>query len=126
MAKKDERREFHRHDTRFSLRLGADAAGAAEALATNGLNISMGGIYCKVPHFIPMMTKIQATLLLPIPVAGGGGVKEEALRADMIVVWTDPEGEVPGIESYQIGCSFLPLEEEKKNLLRLYLDSLEI
>jgi len=124
MTKKDERRESHRHDTRFSLRLGPDVGDAAEALATDGLNISMGGIYCKVPHFIPMMTKLQATLLLPIP--GVGGVKEEALSADMIVVWTDPEGEVPGIDSYQIGCSFLPLEEEKKNLLRLYLDSLEV
>lgn len=124
MTQKDERRESHRHDTRFSLRLGPDVGAAAEALATDGLNISMGGIYCKVPHFIPMMTKLQATLLLPVP--GVGGVKEEALSADMIVVWTDPEGEVPGIDSYQIGCSFLPLEEEKKNLLRLYLDSLEV
>ncbi|MFH1278769.1 MAG: PilZ domain-containing protein [Candidatus Eisenbacteria bacterium] len=123
MASHDDRRRHHRHDTRFSLQLGPDER--AEPFATEGLNISMGGIYCRVPRFIPMMTKLRATLILPLPAEGNGGeINEEILEVDMVVVWTDPEAEIPGIDGYQIGCSFLPLEDEEKNLLQRYLDFL--
>ena len=45
-------------------------------------------------------------------------------EAEMVVVWNDTEGELPGRESYQIGCAFLPMEEEKKQILQMYIDSL--
>lgn len=122
--KHDERRKDVRHEAAFSLKLGSDSIG--EAVATEGLNISMGGIYCRVPHYIPVMTKLQTTLLLPVPsTTKEGGREKQVLDAEMIVVWSDPESEIPGTESYHIGCSFLPMIEKDKNRLRDYLDSLE-
>lgn len=123
MARDDDRRRHRRHETQFSLRFGAGEA--PEAFASEGMNISMGGIYCRVPKFIPMMTKLAATLILPLPAEGNGGeMAEEILDVEMIVVWTDPEAEIPNIESYQIGCSFLPLESGQKAILQRYLDFL--
>ena len=123
MTKNDERRKHIRHDAAFSLKLGSDGIGPA--VATEGLNISMGGIYCRVPHYIPLMTKLQTTLLLPVPSATKEGKKEEhVLDTEMIVVWSDPESEIPGAESYHIGCAFLPMAEEQRNRLRDYLDTI--
>jgi hypothetical protein len=124
MSKKPERRKHARHDTRFEVRLGGHGVAAREAIATEGLNVSMGGIYCQVPHFIPVLTKLRGALVLPVPAADGGEPIEEILESDMIVVWTDPESEIPGCGSYQIGCSFLFLDERQKGTLHRYLDHL--
>ncbi len=124
MTEKQNRREHARREARFAIKLGSEAAPSGEWIATEGLNISMGGIYCHVPHFIPTMTKLKATLLLP----GGGdpvGEEETPFEAEMVVVWSDPERETRGCDTYQIGCAFLPLEQAQKKLLQGYLDSLD-
>jgi len=127
MSPNNERRKDARHETRFSLKLGPESLPAGQAFSTNGLNISRGGIYCQAPRFIPVLTKLRATLLLPFPSGReGGGPVERVLDTEMMVVWTDPEAEIPGCDSYRIGCSFLMLEEEKRDLLRSYLDSLGV
>jgi hypothetical protein len=121
MPKHEERRKHRRADSRFGLRLGAEGVPGRDTIAAEGLNISLGGIYCRVPHFVPVMTKLKGTLVLPVPPAEGGTPVEEILDTEMIVVWTDPESEIPGCASYQIGCSFLFLEESSKLLLQRYL-----
>ncbi|MBN1827079.1 MAG: PilZ domain-containing protein [Candidatus Eisenbacteria bacterium] len=126
MSRPEDRRKHIRHDARFALKIGSEAVSHDQGIATEGLNISMGGIYCLVPRYIPLMTKLQATLVLPMPAPQKSGVREEKLfETEMIVVWSDPEAEIPGRESYRIGCAFLPLPPEKKGLLKEYLDSLE-
>jgi len=97
MTEKQNRREHARREARFAIKLGSEAAPSGEWIATEGLNISMGGIYCHVPHYIPLMTKMQATLILPMaPPEGGGDREEKVFETEMIVVWSDPEMEVPG------------------------------
>jgi len=124
MTNHDDRREHARRTSRFSIRLG-EGAEAGEAFATEGLNISMGGVYCQVPHFIPVMTKLAANLLLPVS-EEGSGPSEEMLAAEMVVVWSEPEAEIPGCETYQIGCAFLPLEPSQKETLQRHLDYLAL
>jgi hypothetical protein len=126
MTEKQNRREHARREARFSIKLGSEAAPSGEWIATEGLNISMGGIYCHVPHFIPTMTKLKATLLLPGGESPAGeGWEEAPFEAEMVVVWSDPERETRGCDTYQIGCAFLPLENEQKRILQGYLDSLD-
>ncbi len=123
MTKHDERRKHRRHAGRFEVKLGAEGA-AQGAIATQGLNISMGGIYCQVPRYIPILTKLRGTLLLSVPAADGGEPIQEILEVDMIVVWSDPASEIAGCGSYQIGCSFLFLDEASKRTLQGYLEQL--
>ncbi|MFH1679832.1 MAG: PilZ domain-containing protein [Candidatus Eisenbacteria bacterium] len=122
MSKQQERRKHRRLDTRFGLKLGPEGDAGRETIATEGLNISMGGFYCRVPRFVPVMTKLKGTLVLPTPSPEGGEPSEGILDADMIVVWSDPESEIAGCDSYQIGCSFLFLDEKGKDLLQRHLD----
>ncbi len=116
MGKHENRRKHGRIDSSFDIRLEGEMTGGRVSLS--GMNISMGGIYCEVPRHVQLMTKLQATLILPMP-----GDKEGILEAEMIVVWSDPEAEIPGCESYQIGCAFLPMAEESKEILAQYIES---
>ena len=118
MAKGKERRKHKRIAGEFSIRLGPDEAPSDE-MATSGMNISMGGVYCEVPYYLPIMTKLAATLVLPMRSSG----REEVLETEMIVVWSEPEAEIPGCKSYQIGCAFLPMDEGRTDLLSRYIDS---
>jgi len=118
MTEHDDRRKHRRVDSRFEIQLGGGAE-PSDRVATSGLNISMGGVYCEVPYYVPMMTKLAATLVLPMR----PGHDEAVLEAEMIVVWSEPEVEIPGCESYQIGCAFLPMDEEQKALLSRHIDA---
>ena len=118
MAEHDDRRKHQRIDKPFKIKLGSQAE-ASDSVATSGLNISMGGVYCEVPHFVPVMTKLATTLVLPTR----PNHPEEVLETEMIVVWIEPEVEVPGCDSYQIGCAFLPMDDEKKAHLGRYIES---
>lgn len=114
MSKSDERRKHRRVDADFAVKLGGKSAITSPL---TGLNISMGGVYCSVANFVPLMTKLETTLMLP-----QGDGEERVLDAEMIVVWSDPEVEIPGCESYEIGCAFLPLTDKKKQLLTRYIE----
>lgn len=118
MAEKDDRRKHERVDRRFEIKLGPGAE-PSDQVATSGLNISMGGVYCEVPYYVPVMTKLATTLVLPT----GPDHGEEVLDTEMIVVWIEPEVEVPDCDSYQIGCAFLPMAEDKRSLLGRYIDA---
>lgn len=118
MAENNDRRKHRRVDSRFEIKLGAGVE-PSDQVATSGLNISMGGVYCEVPYYVPVMTKLATTLVLPT----GSERREEVLETEMIVVWIEPEVEVPDCDAYQLGCAFLPMDEDQRALLGRYIDA---
>ncbi len=122
MTKSDERREHQRFESEFAVQLAVrDGATPQGTLVSQSRNLSLGGIYCHLSRFVPVLTKLQLTLLLPIRGKKKGDVKTQLLRVDGVVVRTTPEEEKPGVSDYEIACAFLTIDDETKKTLARYI-----
>jgi hypothetical protein len=126
MTQEKDKRAHPRLDTEFAVQL-ADRDGVLPqgTIVSQSRNISLGGIYCRVNHYVPVLTKLQLTLLLPFR-GKKKEVKTQLVRTDAVVVRTIPPEEKAGVHDYEIGCAFLGIEEEaKKSIARYIRDLLE-
>src|ERR1041385_1360661 len=74
-----ERRGSERADARLSMRVEADAAGAAR-IVTETQNVSSSGVYCYASHYLAPLSRVQITLVLP-KIPGGKGGNPELMRS---------------------------------------------
>jgi hypothetical protein len=122
MTKSKERRVHPRLDSEFAVQLSLGEVGQPQGtLVSQSRNLSLGGIYCRLGRFIPVLTKVQLTLLLPFRGKKRGEVKTQMVRVDGVIVRTTPEKETAKVADYEIACAFLGLEEESKKLLTRYI-----
>ncbi len=122
----DDRRTHLRLDAEFAVQV-ADREGVLPqgTIVSQSRNISLGGIYCRVNHHIPILTKLQLTLLLPFR-GKKKEVKTQLVKVDAIVVRATPEKPDPARSEYEIACAFLGLEDEcKKSLVRYIRELVE-
>ncbi len=121
MTKSKERRVHPRLDSEFAVQLSlGEGAQPQGTLVSQSRNLSLGGIYCRLGRFIPVLTKLQLTLLLPFR-GKKGEVKTQMLRIDGVVVRTMPEKETAKVTDYEIACAFLGLDEDSKKTLARYI-----
>ena len=113
----NDRRTFARCEAQFPIRIGAPEA---DAVATQTINISAGGAYCNVPHFIPPLTKMVVTMLIPVPLEGGI-LKHEVLQCHAIVVRVKPEVETENTSSYEIGLWFSTISAPDRRKVLQYV-----
>jgi hypothetical protein len=127
MTKSKERRIHPRYDSEFAVQLSVREGDQPQGtLVSQSRNLSLGGIYCRLGRFIPVLTKLQLTLLLPFRGKKKGEVKTQMLRIEGVVVRTTPEKETPMAGDYEIACAFLGLDDETKKVLARYIrDQLE-
>lgn len=111
-----ERRQEQRQDAKLSIGLKAGAEG--EALKVSSLNISAGGVYVEVPHFIEPLTKLALSLEIPGPTPGESSVLVEA---EAIVVRTVPEAADPNTDVYEVACAFLELRDDYRDAINRYI-----
>ena len=117
-----ERREHPRYDSEFAVQLAVrDGSQPAGTLVSQSRNLSLGGIYCRLTRYVPILTKLQLTLLLPLRGKKKGEVKTQMLRVDGVVVRTSPEEEKPGVSDYEIACAFLTIDDDTKKTLARYI-----
>src|SRR5437879_4590028 len=111
-----ERRRSPRADARLSMRLeGARDAGAREQLVTESQNISASGVYCLSERFLPPLSKVNLTLVLPR--FGGRRGPNELIKCEGIVVRCDPQP-VNGIEKrWELACMFSDLDAARRTRL---------
>ena len=64
-TRRHERRERTRVDARLSMRVEGAADGAHAQIVTESQNISSSGVYCMSSHFLPPLSKVQLTIVLP-------------------------------------------------------------
>ena len=121
MPTHDDRRTHPRFGAEFAVQV-ADRDGVLPqgTIVSQSRNISLGGIYCRVNHHIPVLTKLQLTLLLPFR-SKKKEVKTQLVKADAIVVRTTPEKATAPSGEYEIACAFVTLEDETKRALVRYI-----
>lgn len=110
-----ERRLNQRYDARLPLNI----AGIGVEILTATKNISCSGVYCQVNQFIPVMTKLQ--LDLTVPLIENEKKTEKYFSCHALVVRTEPESESPDVKNYNIGLFFMDLSEKDRKLLELYI-----
>lgn len=87
---------------------------------TETRNISCSGVYCRVNKPIPLMSKINVTLLLPI--LSGKKVSTEKIECNGVVVRSEPTIIKEAETAYQnIAIFFTELSKKNKNRIAQYV-----
>jgi hypothetical protein len=108
-----------RQDSRAPAQVPVGITGAgAEGLTVSSLNLSAGGVYVQVPHFIEPLTKLALVLDIPGPTPGDAPVRVET---EAIVVRTVPETEDAPTDTWEVACAFLTLKEEYRDAIHRYI-----
>jgi len=84
------------------------------------INLSAGGFYCKVPFFIPLLTKLRISMVVPMRQARGKE-QDHVVSCGGMVVRTVPEKPKPAIKGYEIGCFFTDIDDYDRLIIEQYL-----
>lgn len=119
-ARRRERRVSMRVDARLSMRVeGAPDGGASAQIVTESQNISASGVYCLSSHFLPPLSKVQLTIVLPkLP---GRSHSQELVKCDGIVVRCEGLPQRKSETRYQLACMFSGLDRAKSELLEEFV-----
>lgn len=115
MAEKVERRKHPRvRDKNISIKISGDGFNAI----TQSLDVSASGIYCKVDHHIPVMTRLQIILSIPIQ---KGSASSTAMNLDGVVVREHAVKEDGRIKHYDVAIFFNTLLPKERRKLVQYI-----
>jgi hypothetical protein len=116
-------RPFRNSERRVSQRLDAQLplyiAGTGFRCATDTKNISSSGLCCQIDRFIPVMTKLELIMVVPVVVKGRKVEKELACSA--VVVRIEPEHEQRSGTLYNAGVYFTNIKEKDRVLIAKYI-----
>ncbi len=115
-ARGRERRVDVRADARLSMRVEGSSGTAAQArIETESQNISASGVYCLSSHYLPPLSKVSLTVVIPrVP---GVIARRELLKCEGIVVRCDMAEARRGETRYELACMFAGLPEGHRGLL---------
>ncbi len=92
-----------------------------EAVELETVDLSAGGLRCTAPVFIPPMTKMALSLVLPPP-AGSVGAREQTVRGETVVVRTEPSSpEKKNGGLYHVALFFSRMDEADRQKLHEFL-----
>lgn len=119
-ARRRERRVSMRVDARLSMRVeGAPDGGASAQIVTESQNISASGVYCLSSHFLPPLSKVQLTIVLPkLP---GHSHSQELVKCEGIVVRCESVPQRKSETRYQLACMFSGLDRPKQEILEEFV-----
>lgn len=115
-----ERRKYLRLDKNFSIKLKESTRKDFD-ITTETKNISANGAYCSVNQPIEPMTKMQLTLLLPIP--GQKTKKIKRINCEGVVVRKEKNKEDKKFP-YQVGIFFNNIDSLDRKFLQSYVNTL--
>lgn len=119
-TRRRERRVSMRVDARLSMRVEGTPDGSASAqIVTESQNVSASGIYCLSSHFLPPLSKVQLTIVLPkLP---GRTHAQELVKCEGIVVRCELLAQKKSDPRYQLACMFTGLERSRQELLEEFV-----
>ncbi|MAF26344.1 MAG: PilZ domain-containing protein [Gemmatimonadota bacterium] len=117
MSSPAERRTAKRVPARLDVRVEGGAI-SGDTVSISTINISTGGVYVEIPHFIEPLTKLSIALMIPGPTES-----EEAslIEVEAIVVRTLPDAPSGDVERYEVACAFLELSDSSRDLINRYV-----
>jgi PilZ domain-containing protein len=94
-----------------------------EAVELETIDLSVGGLNCTAPAFLPPMTRLALSMVLPAAHAPAGDVKNghETVQGEAVVVRTDPPVPVDGRESYRVALFFSRMDDADRKRLHDFL-----
>ena len=110
-----DRRVNQRFDANLPLNLGTEGF----HFESTTKNISCSGVYCHINFFLPVMTKLEVTMKLPL--IENGKKVEKTFIVSAVVVRIDPEFDTAGCEDYHIGLFFMGIKDEHRDLIATYI-----
>ena len=86
------------------------------------IDLSAGGFSCTAPAFLPLMTKMAISLVLPDPrPRTGDGNGHETVNGEAVVVRTEPAAPVEGHATYRVALFFSGMDEADRQRLLDFL-----
>jgi hypothetical protein len=94
-----------------------------EAVELETIDLSAGGFSCTAPAFLPLMTKMAISLVLPDPARarGGDGDGHETVNGEAVVVRSEPAAPVDGKATYRVALFFSRMDDEDRRRLLDFL-----
>lgn len=93
-----------------------------EDLQLETIDLSAGGLSCTAPAFLPLMTKLAVSLVLPGHKSSVSGSDDgQTVKGEAIVVRTEPGAPAPGNGTYRIALFFSRMEDEDRTRLLDFL-----
>jgi hypothetical protein len=119
-VRRKERRRMSRADAQLSMRVeGYGGDGAMMPIVTESKNISGSGVYCYSPLYLPPLSKVALTIVLPaVP---GRSPSQRLLKCEGVVVRCMAADGPRKDRTYQLACSFLGLESAARDKLEEYV-----
>ena len=95
-------------------------ASGGDGISATSVDLNLGGIYCTLARYIPLFTKIQVGMSLPVADEGGQQHMYE-LVLEGVVVRMEPEEPSDGCTAYACAMAFVNLEPEAELVLAKHL-----
>lgn len=105
-----ERRRSRRVAATIAMKVRRAADAAKRSLKANSVNLSSGGIYCRIPAFLPPLTRVTLSFELPGLPDGPGKV----ITCSGVVVRCEEYEDQRG---YEAACCFTDLTDEDKEFI---------
>ena len=88
------------------------------------IDLSAGGFSCTAPAFLPLMTKLALSLVLPTngPTATDKTNGLETVTGEAVVVRTDPPAPVDGQGAYRVALFFSKMDDADRQRLHDFLE----
>jgi hypothetical protein len=116
MTLSQEKRSHPRIKDRLTLRSASSDAGEMSTT-----DLSLGGAHVIATRFLPLMTRVEITLLLPPEEGIDSGPR--AVRAEAVVVRVHPPEAVATAAHYEMALFFSRMEQRDRSALARYLSS---
>ncbi|MDI6809559.1 MAG: PilZ domain-containing protein [Candidatus Eisenbacteria bacterium] len=119
-GREKERRKSKRITARLALQIEKkEPVEGEDVLIAESINMSTGGVYCRLRVPVPVLTKVVMTLL--IPAFGKVLKKTHVLKCEGIVVRCSETGSGEKNGDYEVACSIMNLKKGDKELIDKYV-----
>ncbi len=94
-----------------------------EAVELETIDLSAGGLSCTAPAFLPLMTKMAISLVLPDPRPSAPDDRDghETVNGEAVVVRTEPDAPVEGRTTYRVALFFSRMDDADRRRLLDFL-----
>jgi len=94
-----------------------------EAVELETLDLSAGGLSCTAPAFLPLMTKLAVSLVLPGTRSAAAEPENghETVNGEAVVVRTDPPAPIGGQATYRVALFFSRMDDSDRRRLHDFL-----
>jgi len=87
------------------------------------IDLSAGGLSCTAPTFLPIMTKLAVSLVLPgqRPAEADPENGHETVNGEAVVVRSEPSAPIDGVEAYRVALFFSRMDDVDRRRLLAFL-----